>query len=123
MTDPNSGGSVLSSNLVFQPTVPAIGTMISPEPLIRTGRNWTIWAGPIISLLILLAVLQQFRGLDTAHLLQLLPTTPIFWTAFAAYYLAGPISEWVIFRRLWHIPAAGFGALLRRGLLLRMGQA
>ena len=30
--------------------------MISPEPLIRTGRNWTIWAGPIISLLILLIV-------------------------------------------------------------------
>ncbi|WP_247594348.1 hypothetical protein [Sphingobium sp. PAMC28499] len=114
MTDPNSGGSVLSSNLVFQPTVPAIGAMIAPEPLIRTGRNWTIWAGPIISLLILLAVLQQFRGLDTAHLLQLLPTTPLFWTAFAAYYLAGPISEWVIFRRLWHIPAAGFGALLRK---------
>ncbi|CAN5242618.1 hypothetical protein BH10PSE12_BH10PSE12_04070 [soil metagenome] len=88
--------------------------IIDPEPLIRTGRNWTRWAGPIVSLLILVVALDQFRGLDFAHLRALMPSGITFWAAFLLYYTAAPVSEWLIFRRLWNIPLEGFGALLRK---------
>ncbi|QGP80166.1 hypothetical protein GL174_05230 [Sphingobium sp. CAP-1] len=87
---------------------------MDPQPLIRSGRNWTLWAGPLVSILILAVALHQFRDLDRASLWALMPTAPLFWLAFVAYYTAGPVSEWVIFRRLWTIPVGGFGALLRK---------
>jgi hypothetical protein len=90
------------------------GSLIDPEPLIRSGRNWTRWIGPLVSLLILAVALEQFRGLDRVTLWSLLPTNILFWVAFLFYYTAGPLSEWIIFRRLWNIPLEGFGALLRK---------
>ena len=87
---------------------------IDPKPLIDTGRNWTQWAGPLISLLILAATFYQLRAIDMRSIVDLVPQTPYFWLLFAAYYLAGPLSEWVIFRRLWSLPAGGFAALLRK---------
>lgn len=88
--------------------------LIDPEPLARTGTRITRWIGPMVSLLILGAVLYQFRHMDTAALWRMLPMAPLFWVAFALYYMAAPLSELAIFRRLWTIPAAGFGALLRK---------
>ncbi len=90
------------------------GPVIDPAPLIRSGRNWTRWAGPIVSLLILVVALDQFRGLDFGHLWTLMPTGIAFWASFLLYYTAAPVSEWLIFRRLWNIPLEGFGALLRK---------
>lgn len=87
---------------------------LDPKPLIRSGRNWTRWAGPLMSVMILVAALHQFRDVDPASLWALVPGGVAFWIAFACYYLAGPLSEWVIFRRLWSIPADGFAALLRK---------
>jgi hypothetical protein len=103
-------------------TVPAValrpndmnldGILASPRPI--PGRNWLNWAGPAVSLLILAAVAYQLRTIDYRELLALLPSSPLFWMVFCAYYLAGPASEWVIFRRLWSLPAGGFPALLRK---------
>ncbi len=110
MSGVTSSSAVISSH----PHVLDSGTVIDPEPLIRSGRNWTRWAGPIVSLLILVVSLDQFRGLDVARLQSLVPTGIGFWLAFLLYYTSAPVSEWVIFRRLWNIPVEGFGALLRK---------
>ncbi|NML87982.1 hypothetical protein HHL26_02710 [Sphingobium sp. TB-6] len=96
------------------PTAPIDPALLDPRPLIQSGRNWTRWAGPLVSVLILVVALHQFRGLDPASLWALVPGGIAFWAAFALYYLAGPLSEWVIFRRLWSIPPDGFAALLRK---------
>lgn len=85
-----------------------------PEPLLRSGRNWTRWTGPAVSLLILLVALRQFQGMNLHELRSLMPASLAFWLVFTLYYLAGPLSEWVIFRRLWRIPFSGMGALLRK---------
>lgn len=91
-----------------------IGRAIDPAPLIRSGRNWTRWTGPIVSVLILVMALHQFRDMDLGHLWRMLPSSVAFWIAFLLYYASGPISEWVIFHRLWNISLEGFGALLRK---------
>jgi hypothetical protein len=89
-------------------------TIIDPLPLMPTGRNWTRLAGPAVSLLILLAVAYQMRTFKIADMRALLPTSIGFWLVFAIYYMAGPTSEWIIFRRLWNIPISGIGALMRK---------
>lgn len=108
MTGDSSTGAIPASGAAFD------GVAIDPKPLIRSGRNWTRWAGPLVSVLILVVALHQFHGLNPQSLLAMMPVSAGFWTAFLLYYLSGPLSEWVIFRRLWEIPADGFVALLRK---------
>ena len=67
-----------------------------------------------VSLALLVAVAWQFRDLDLAKARALLPASSVFWLAFTGYYLAGPVSEWLVYRRLWNMPVAGIGALLRK---------
>lgn len=95
-------------------TVTRIGHFIDPAPLVASGKNWTRWVGPLISFLILVAVAWQLRHFDYRSLAALLPSSPLFWAVFAGYYLISPACEWVIFRRLWALPVAGFGALIRK---------
>jgi hypothetical protein len=68
----------------------------------------------IFSILIAAGVVLELRGVDVWHVLAMVPRSPFFWGIFALYYLAGPISEWIIYRRLWEVPAGCFAALLRK---------
>jgi hypothetical protein len=83
-------------------------------PLLASGGGATRWLGPAISLGIFGAVLFQLRHLQFAAIVAMVPKSPLFWLVFAAYYLATPTVDFLIFRRLWRLPAAGFGALLRK---------
>ena len=85
-----------------------------PAPLTTRERGWTWWVGAAISASVLVAVILQLRTVDFADVRALLPTSPLFWLVFAASYMAGPVADWVIYRRLWQIPAAGITALLRK---------
>ena len=85
----------------------------APVPAPR-GKRWAAFASAAISLALLVAVVLQLRDLDFAKVRALVPVNPVFWAAFAAYYFAGPVSEWFVYRRLWAMPVAGIGALLRK---------
>jgi hypothetical protein len=100
----------------------AAGTLLLPHvvppidlaPLVTMRAKRARIAGPVLSFLILAAALWQLRQLDFAGTVRLVPASPTFWAAFAGYYLASPIAEWAIYRRLWRIPASGLAALLRK---------
>lgn len=77
-------------------------------------RNWQRWLFAALSILLLVGIGHQLGRLDGRQLLSAIPTSPGFWLAFAGYYLALPASEWLIYRRLWGLPAEGFRALLRK---------
>ncbi len=72
------------------------------------------WFGTILSIALLGAIIMQLRTLGLYALVDLVPSSVAFWITFTAYYLSGPASEWFIYHRLWRIPAAGLGALLRK---------
>jgi hypothetical protein len=91
-----------------------IPSSFSPTPLAGHGQDWLRWVGPAISVLILCSVAYELRTLDYRSLVSLLPSAVGFWIALVAYYAAGPISEWVIFNRLWALPVRGITALLRK---------
>ncbi|PZU09897.1 hypothetical protein [Sphingomonas sp.] len=87
---------------------------IDPRPLIPGGNRWAALMGPAISLLVLAAVIYQLRTIDPRQTLSMVPASGAFWLLFALYYLAQPFSEWLIYRRLWRLPARGIGALLAK---------
>lgn len=76
--------------------------------------TWARAASAALSLLVIGAALIQARDLEFAKITQLVPASPAFWTLFAVGYLAGPFSEWLIFRRLWRVGPGAFGALVRK---------
>lgn len=73
------------------------------------------WFSALVSLAMLVAVVLELRKLELAQVLELVPSHAGFWVFFAAYYMALPISEWLIYRRMWPIPfVSGMAALLRK---------
>ncbi len=101
-----------------EPVAPISGAALpladAALPLAIRERGWTWWLGAAISAAILVAVILQLRQVDFARVRAILPTAPLFWLVFAASYLSAPAADWVIYRRLWRIPVAGFAALLRK---------
>jgi hypothetical protein len=84
------------------------------EALARQVPRWRQWLGPLLSFAIVGAVFVRIGGVDFGNVFAMLPANPLFWAMFALSYLAQPLSEWVIFRKLWHLPAAGLLPLLRK---------
>jgi len=85
-----------------------------PKPLATGLRGWQWWLGTGISLALLIVILLQFRNVDFDQVQKLVPENSAFWIVFFAAYFSGPASDWIIFRRLWRIPASGFLALVRK---------
>lgn len=85
----------------------------APLPPPRPARIGSLFSA-LVSVAMLAAVTYTIGRLDYARLARLVPHTAEFWALFAAYYLAPVAIEWSIYRWLWHLPAAGVGALLRK---------
>ena len=87
-----------------------------PETAPSAGglRKWSAYLGPAISVAILAAELLQLRPLDWAKVWSNIPTSPLVWIVLAISYFAGPFADWIIFRRLWSIPASGIVPLLKK---------
>lgn len=67
-----------------------------------------------ISAAILIAAAWKLDHLGLARVEATLPRAPVFWLVFATQYLLLPVSEFLIFRKLWRLPARGFVELLRK---------
>ncbi|MFM2302151.1 MAG: hypothetical protein RLZZ84_1887 [Pseudomonadota bacterium] len=68
----------------------------------------------LVSLALLVMVAEQFRHMEPAAIMAMVPRGGEFWLTFAVWYLAMPLSEWVIYHRLWNLPLSGIGALMRK---------
>ncbi len=94
----------------------AVGTPYDHElPALEIRpRQWQAWLTRSISAALLITVVLRLQNFGFAASIAALPKSFGFWLAFAAYYLSLPFSEWLIFRRLWRLPAKGIAALLRK---------
>lgn len=97
---------------VLPPVLPA--SLPSTAPIENRLRKWSGWLGPAISVAILGAVVWQMREINWAQVWAIVPTSPLIWLVLAASYFAGPVADWVIFRKLWGIPASGIFPLLKK---------
>lgn len=71
--------------------------------------------GVALSAVVVFAAAFAYRDLRWETVSDMVPRSPLFWGVFVAFYLTGPLLEWVIFRRLWGIPLwSGLAALTRK---------
>lgn len=94
---------------------PVSGDMIALLPQDnRAPFSWTRALSLVLSVLVIGIALYQLRTLDLGNVLAMVPTSPFFWVLFALGIMAGPLSEWFIFNRLWGVGSAALGALTRK---------
>lgn len=72
------------------------------------------WLGILVPAIILAVVISQLGRLEPGRMIGLAPRAPLFWLLFLAYYMLAPGAEWLIYRRIWRLPAAGILPLLRK---------
>ncbi len=88
---------------------------IIPEPAdTPKRRRLAATFSTLVSIALLAMVADQFRQLELSDILAMVPRSAEFWLTFVAWYLAMPLSEWVIYHRLWKLPFSGVGALMRK---------
>lgn len=85
-----------------------------PVALPVAAAGWQQGLGIVISATTFATMAYQLRSVDLHAVLALLPRSPLFWLVFAAYYCAPVAAEWIIFRRLWRLPAGAMSALTRK---------
>ena len=92
-------------------TAPALAGL---EPLRSTDRRWPAVLGAVLTVAMIGWLVWNLFSRGWGALLASVPTDPLFYGCFALFYLALPTGDFLIFRRLWGIPAAGFVALLKK---------
>jgi hypothetical protein len=80
------------------------------------GR-WQKWFGFAVSAAMAAFVAAQTARIGWHEVLAVLPTSPIFYLLFVAQYLTLPMSEVLIFRRLWALPLSSIWLFLRKRVL------
>lgn len=81
---------------------------IAARPRIQSLIGW------IVSAVVMAIVVCALRRQDWGAVVRSVPHSPLFWLAFGASYLALPVADWIVFRRLWGPGAAAFPALIRK---------
>jgi len=82
----------------------------------RASRRWALLGG-IAGGGMALAIVLQLGGVTDGVLTTIGQLPPLVWLAFLLLYLIQPLCDFVVFRRLWTLPAAGFEALLRKNVI------
>lgn len=80
----------------------------------RAGPAWLRAAGPLLSIGLIIAVAHALGARDLTALWHRLPRTSGFWLLLGLLLSAQPIADFMIFRGLWRLPAAGLAALFRK---------
>jgi hypothetical protein len=94
--------------------VPITDVLIRP---LTPKADWRPWVGGLVSAGLLVSVLVQLSRAPAESLREVANFSPAFWGVFCLLYLAQPLSELVIFRRLWRLPLSGLSVLLRKGVI------
>lgn len=103
--------------------------LLAELPPLATRRfKATQWLSQIASLVLLVVVLFQVRDATSGDMLAAIPGSPWFLPILLALYLALPLADWIIFRRLWRLPIEGFPVLVAKRisnelLLMYSGEA
>ena len=93
---------------------PAAVDIAALEPLQTIRSRWPTLIGAALSIAMVFGLGHELLGAGLAGLRRSVPADPAFYVAFTLFYLGPPFFDFVIFRRLWGIPASGFAALLKK---------
>lgn len=90
------------------------GDLAGLEPVERLKRRWPFWLGVAVTLLMVAGIARKLFEGGLAGLEQSVPDSPMFYIAFLAAYMALPLGDWVIFRKLWRLPISGLVPIVKK---------
>ena len=93
---------------------PVATDMAALEPLKTVKRRWPAIIGGLLTLAMVVGLGRELFGRGLVGLSHSVPTNPLFYVVFVGLYMALPIGDYIIFRRLWGIPVSGLAALIRK---------
>ncbi|MBO9543489.1 hypothetical protein [Caulobacter sp.] len=85
-----------------------------------TPRKASLWwnlLGVAVSAGLVVAIILQLGGATSAVLKTISGLPPLVWPMLVLLYLTQPLCDYAVFRRLWNLPLAGIGALLRKTVI------
>lgn len=82
----------------------------------KASRRW-VWLGGALGAGMALAIVLQLGGATDPVLTTMVRLPPLVWPAVLLLYLSQPLSDLMIYRRLWRLPWVGFAALLRKNVI------
>lgn len=84
------------------------------EPLrVMRKRRLALFSGGL-SILLILVIMRELLNGGLGALRSAMPADPLFYLVFLAIYAVQPLSDFIIFRRLWGLPAFGIVPILRK---------
>lgn len=104
-------GQAVSAAVPLEPELSGL------EPIERMRKRWPMVLGGLLTAAMVGALLYELMNTGFANALKVVPVHPLFWIAFAAFYLGPPTFDYIIFKRLWNIPLDGMWALHRKRVL------
>ncbi len=84
------------------------------EPMTPMKRRWPSYLGAAVTVVMIAWLGMKLRALGVDSLLAAMPRNPLFYLFFALLYFSPVTGDFIIFRKLWRIPAAGFAALVKK---------
>ncbi|MEG3181853.1 hypothetical protein [Sphingomonas sp. LT1P40] len=103
-------------NITTADSAPLVGAtqLAGLEPIEKIRRRWPMLLGLAVSLLMVAGLAKELLDKGLVGLSQTAPSSGLFYLFFALFYLGPPTFDYIIFRRLWKIPASGMVALHRK---------
>ena len=84
------------------------------QPVETIRRRWPMILAAALTVAMIVGLARELFGSGLAGLTRTVPADPRFYICFALLYLAAPIGDFAIYRRLWGIRWAGFAALNKK---------
>ncbi|MBY0519358.1 MAG: hypothetical protein K2P79_02905, partial [Sphingomonas sp.] len=117
----------MSSQVVETPLVSAdmlTADRLTPDiaglqPMESLKRRWPMWLGGLLTIAMIVGLARELLGAGLAGLTRSVPGDPWFYVAFALLYLSLPVGDFIIFRKLWGVPAGALAALIPEAVALR----
>ena len=84
------------------------------EPMAPLKRSWPTYLGAAVTVVMIVWLWLKLRALGVDSWVSAMPTSPLFYVFFILLYFSPVAGDFIIFRRLWGIPASGFAALVKK---------
>lgn len=84
------------------------------EPVKTLKSRWPVVIAALLTAAMIVGLARQLLGSGLTGLSSATPHSWAYYLVFFLLYLAPPIGDYAIFRKLWHIPVEGLAALMKK---------
>ncbi|MEZ0497130.1 hypothetical protein [Sphingomonas sp. IW22] len=115
MKQPDYGVSTAASATTGAATpIPSVPEIEALEPIRQIRSRWPSILGALLSIAMVIGLGIELFGEGLPALGRSVPVHPGFYICFLLLYMSPPTFDFVIFRRLWHVPFEGLIALHKK---------